>query len=162
GGATKTINESATVDGDHEVTLSGLTASTRYQYSVDAGGGTVAQGSFSTAVMPGEPFTFIVYGDNRTNPSDHQSVVNALANEAVDFLLNTGDVVETPTLPEYQSFFDIEAPLLADHPLFPALGNHEYAGGAGTQMWTSMFVTPSQSSTTERYYSFDYGNSRFV
>jgi hypothetical protein len=154
GGATQMVTDAATTSGRHELTLSGLSASTRYAYTVDAGGGTTQSGEFNTAVTASKPFTFIVYGDDRTNDNDHMSVVAAMAKESVDFLVQTGDVCEFCTSAQYDTFFTIEGALLAQNVMFPTLGNHEY--GAGVTAWKQQFSVP------DTYYTFDYGNSRFV
>ena len=45
---------------------------------------------------------------------------------ASDFLIHTGDFVENgASLAQWQSFFDIESPLLGGRCLFAAVGNHE-------------------------------------
>jgi acid phosphatase type 7 len=157
GGATMMTTDAAVSTGRHELHLTGLTASTRYAYTVDLGGGLKTSGEFSTAATASQPFSFIVYGDDRTNDADHQTVVNAMANESVDFLVQTGDVIENATAAEYDNFFKIEQALLAENVLFTTLGNHEYDSGSGVTLWKQQFYVPDGS-----YYSFDYGNSRFV
>ena len=164
------FREAASPTGEHELRLTGLRHSTRYQYSVDATDGSddgwgrgaaVALGEFSTAVLRDEPFSFLLYGDNRSSEPDHRRVVEAMARESADFVLNTGDIVEHGSAAEYDGFFRVEAPLLARVVLFPTLGNHELSFGLGAGAWEHAFVTPSTTSGTRRYYSFDYGNSRF-
>jgi hypothetical protein len=157
GGATMTAMENSTSTNRHELKLTGLMASTRYSYTVDRGSGDTASGEFSTAASAGEAFSFIVYGDNRTNDSDHQTVVNAIKKEGVDFLIETGDVTEFAIASYYDTYFGIEKDLLAMNVLFPTLGNHEYSSGTGTTLWKQQFYTPDGT-----YYSFDWGNARFV
>ena len=56
----------------------------------------------------------------------HAAVVKALAAAPSDFLVNTGDLVEDGGRAfDWQTFFDIEAPLLRDRALFVSIGNHE-------------------------------------
>jgi acid phosphatase type 7 len=157
GGATQMVTDPSTSSNRHELKLINLTPSTRYAYTVDVGGGNTASGEFSTAAAAGEAFSFVVYGDNRSNSADHQSVVDAIAKESVDFLVETGDVINYPLQNEYDEYFTIEKELLLHNVLFPALGNHEYALGAGVTVWKQNFYIPDQS-----YYFFDWGNSRFV
>jgi tRNA (guanine-N(7)-)-methyltransferase len=115
----------------------GLEAATRYAYSVRVGGAVSGEGHFTTA--PGRdssaPINFLVYGDDRSDPTAHAVVVRAMAQLPCDFLVNTGDVVEDGSSAEdWQSFFDVEGALLRDHPIFVAIGNHELYGdlaGAG-------------------------------
>src|SRR5207253_1985393 len=89
GGATTSATEMSQSSNRHELKLTGLQPSTRYSYTVDLGGGTTASGEFSTEASAGESFSFIVYGDNRTNNSDHQSVVDAIKKDSADFIIET-------------------------------------------------------------------------
>jgi hypothetical protein len=119
------------------VRATGLDASARYAYTVRVGGAVLGAGHFTTA--PGRnsstPITLLVYGDDRSDPTAHAVVVRAMAQVPCDFLVNTGDMVEDGSSAEdWQSFFDVEGPLLRDHPIFVAIGNHELYGdlaGAG-------------------------------
>lgn len=160
--AMQQIAVAATDDGDHAVPIAGLLPGTRYAYRVDAGEGAIAAGEFQTAAPPGHPFTFVVYGDNRSDEEAHARVAAAIAREGADFLVNTGDIVGLPTAGEYDDFFRVEGPLLAKHVMFPALGNHEYYSGLGVDRWERAFSTPSASSGSRRYYSFDWGDARFI
>jgi len=101
-------------------------------------------------VSASEPFSFIAYGDNRTDDAAHKTVVDAMVKEGVDFIVNTGDVTEIPSTATYDTFFAIEAPLLSQNVMFATLGNHEYAAGTGTTLWQQQFVNPTASSGTER------------
>jgi hypothetical protein len=57
-----------------------------------------------------------------------------MSTTAADFLVNTGDLVSNGASPsQWQTFFDIEAPLLRERPLFAAVGNHELVDGAGIE-----------------------------
>jgi len=57
-------------------------------------------------------------------------------------------------LPHWEAFFEIERKLMARAPLFPALGNHE----GNHPRYFDLFYLPGN----ERWYTFDYGNARFV
>jgi hypothetical protein len=127
GGAPLTI-EDAPAATMHVVHTSGLPPATRFAYVVRVGGKALGQGHFTTAPRSdsGAPLKFLVYGDNRTDPTAHAAVVRALAATTSDFLVNTGDMVEDGGRAEdWHSFFDIEAKLLRDRALFVAIGNHE-------------------------------------
>jgi hypothetical protein len=129
-------------DTFHVVSVSGLAPATRYAYLVRAAGVTVGTGRFATSpatnaagAEPGEPsLRFLVYGDDRTDPSAHQLVVRAMTAAPSDLLVNTGDLVEDgASAADWQSFFDAEASLLRDRALFVAIGNHElYDDAAGS------------------------------
>lgn len=110
------------------VRVTGLEPGTAYAYRVLLAGALVSEGHFRTAPADdaGAPQTFLVYGDDRTDPAAHASVVQAMRQVPSDFLVNTGDMVEDGSSPaDWQSFFDVEAPLLRDRPLFVSIGNHE-------------------------------------
>src|SRR5208283_1336658 len=99
-----------------------------YSYMIRVDGKIVGQGRFSTATKQasGARLKFLVYGDDRTDATAHAAVVRALAATPSDFLVNTGDMVEDGGRgADWQSFFDVEAPLLRDRPIFVAIGNHE-------------------------------------
>ncbi|HTJ44594.1 MAG TPA: metallophosphoesterase [Kofleriaceae bacterium] len=161
-------------DGDHEVTASdtqrhevvvdGLRPATRYRYKVTVAGATQS-GELTTAPEPGTdaPLTFVVYGDTREYAESHRRVMERIRNEVPDFLLGTGDMVDEGSKGEqWQTFFDIEGPLLRDNVLYPALGNHDRQGrGRTADTYRAFFAVPENSPDPERYYAFTYGASRF-
>ncbi|HVH47163.1 MAG TPA: metallophosphoesterase [Labilithrix sp.] len=127
--------ESAEVRSLHAVTLSGLAPATRYSYAVRTGTAS-KPATFVTAPRDDgdAPFRFLAYGDNRSDEAAHAAVVRAMAKAPSDFLVHTGDFVEDGSNPvQWQTFFDIEAPLLGARCLFSAVGNHELTDGAGIE-----------------------------
>jgi hypothetical protein len=144
----------------HAVEITGLNPGTTYYYMVE---GDSKGGSFVTAPLPSQPFSFVVYGDNRSNQGDHQSVVDAIMTEAPALLLNSGDLVEAGSDSGlWQTFFDVEKELLRGACMFPAVGNHELTWDPTIQLYLKWFYLPQSPSGGEKYYSFDYGNTRFV
>ena len=118
----------------HVVRLEGLTPSTVYSLSVVAGPSRLS-GGFTTAPPDDSaaPFRFLVYGDNRTDDASHAQVVRAMASIPADFILHTGDFVEDGgDARQWQTFFDIEAPLLRRTCVFAAVGNHELLDQSAT------------------------------
>ncbi|MDX9823040.1 MAG: metallophosphoesterase [Syntrophales bacterium] len=108
-------------------------ASTRYRIQ-----GTNNVGMEGRLRMPrqGRESTFFVVGDTQalTIPgsldmelSRQRMTIEAIAGDPVagDFLVHTGDLVESGNLPEYSGFFRLIAPLSAKMPLFPVKGNHD-------------------------------------
>jgi len=127
GGAVRTFDNRG-LSETSVVRLTGLQPSSRYAYAVKAGTTALGGGHFTTAPAAGSgaPLTFIVYGDDRSDPDSHAAVVRAIEQVPSDFLVNTGDVVENGgRAQDWQSFFDIESPLLRDRPIYVAIGNHE-------------------------------------
>ncbi len=153
------------MDTRHAVTLTDLTPYTAYHYRVESGGTPLSEdATFRTASPPSVPpiggeeggaFTFIVFGDTRTQHQIHHTVARRIATLAPDFVLHTGDLVEFGNdAHEWETFFEIEQELMAHTPFFPALGNHE----GNSPYYFDLFYLPGN----ERWYSFDYGNARFL
>lgn len=141
----------------HAVTLTGLAPYTVYHYRVESDGVPLSEDTtFRTAAGPDQTgFTFAVLGDNRTQHQFHQAVVDRIVTWDPDFVLNTGDLVaDGSETRQWDTFFEIERELLAHAPFFPALGNHE----GNHPNYFDFFYLPGN----ERWYTFDYGNARFV
>jgi len=127
------VIESREVRALHSILVKGLEPATRYPFTVRVGT-TTKYGAITTAPaeQSGEPFRFLIYGDNRSDGAAHSAVVVAMATRASSFLVNTGDLVDRgDSRSEWQQFFDIEAPLTRERPLFSVVGNHELTDGAG-------------------------------
>jgi predicted phosphodiesterase len=100
-------------------------------------------------------FTFAVFGDTRTQHEIHRAVVARILASAPDLALHTGDLVADGDDPaQWDTFFEIERDLLVRTPFYPALGNHE----RNSPLYFGHFGLPGN----ERWYTFDYGNARFV
>lgn len=145
-------------DTHNEVVLTGLEPDTRYWYRVrteqlsGAGDLTGDVRSFRTAVAPGTPFTFMAYGDNRTQSEIHTRLINRMWEDAheedVRFLVSTGDLVTNASpWQEWQTeFFEPALPLMGDIPYYTSLGNHEgnhesyyyYLDLPGNESWYSV------------------------
>ena len=144
----------------HSLELSGLTPSTTYHYQVKSGQTTGEDNIFQTAITPDEDFVFVAYGDTRTNASDHLSVVSRIIALNPKLVLNTGDLVEVGNS-EYQwdIYFDTIKDLARNTPIYSVIGNHE----AESPLYYNQFFLPQNNpDSTEKYYSFDYGNSHFI
>ena len=148
-----------TVQGavDQCVRLAGLAANTRYHYRVRAEGAPpTADASFKTAAGPEMgSIAFVAWGDNRTNHPIHRRLAGMVKDSGPDFVLNVGDLVEDGTrMGDWDAFFDIERELMANSPVYPAIGNHEL----NSPLYFSLFALPGN----ERWYSFDSGPAHFV
>jgi predicted phosphodiesterase len=145
------------VDTRHAVTLASLTPYTVYHYRVESGGARLSKdATFHTAAGSNQTrFTFVVFGDTRTQHQFHQAVVEQIVAQEPDFVLHSGDLVANGhSAHEWETFFGIERELMAHAPLFPTLGNHE----GDALHYFDLFYLPGN----ERWYTFDYGNARFV
>ncbi len=161
GTAADSLNQAAyspqLADSHHEVVLTDLQPDTRYWYRVRTqlvGGATDLLGdvrSFRTAVEPGTAFSFMAYGDNRTQSDVHTRLINRMWQDAHDedvrFLVSTGDLVTNASpWDEWQTeFFEPALPLMGDIPYYTSLGNHEgnhesyyyYLDLPGNESWYS-------------------------
>lgn len=148
----------------HELVLDGLDADTSYRYEVHAGPATLARGTFATAPQSeNAPIRFLLYGDTRTNPAAHASIVRAMTREAADFVLHTGDfIADGRRANDWLTYFDVAAPLIASTPLVPTVGNHDMMAGEGLGNYRARMRTPSGGSPNETYYMFQYGSVRIL
>ncbi|MBX3192542.1 MAG: metallophosphoesterase [Labilithrix sp.] len=127
------VLESKEVKALHSFLVEGLEPATRYPITVRSHGAP-KYGAITTAPRDdsGAPFRFLVYGDNRTDDAAHAAVVRAMVSSASDFLVHTGDFVsDGGSASQWQTFFDIEAPLTRERCIFSSVGNHEIVDGAG-------------------------------
>ena len=173
---------------DHDITLSGLSADTKYFYSVGATSPlseTYRSGAnyfFTTLPEKGaERLTRIwAIGDCGNNSSNQLNVRNNymqyMGENHTDVMLLLGDNAYDAGLDnEYSTnFFPIyQDSLLRNVVLWPAPGNHDYANNATRQKdhaiaYYDMFTLPANGesggvpSGTEAYYSYDFGNIHFL
>ena len=144
----------------HEITLPNLITGTTYHYKVTTANAKSADNTFKTAPQVGSGFSFVAYGDTRSNPDDHKAVINAiLTHNPQTFVLHSGDIIERGNVYEQwqTQYFDPARDMLKNTTLFPSLGNHEE-----NSLWYYDFFSVPKNSTTEAWYSFNYGNSHFV
>lgn len=149
------------------LTQEGLEPATSYGYVVrDEAGATLGEGSFTTAPTDGRPFSFLAYGDSRTDPDAHRAVVEAMRRVPSDFLVNTGDMVALgDDEDDWREFFQIETPLLRERCVFAAVGNHELTNPSpeGGLPFLQYFapIEPGGREAPRLHATFRWGNSRF-
>lgn len=135
----------------HRVQVVGLSPYTRYDYTVTCDG-QQAEGTFLTAALPSQPFKFVAYGDNRTQPQKHAAVLARMMPFRPDFVIQTGDqVADGENEKQWDEFFAVARKMMSETAYYPTLGNHERHGAP----YFRYFDLP-------RDYSFDYGNAHFV
>jgi acid phosphatase type 7 len=148
----------------HSLRVGALDSAHKYTYTVRAGGASQG-GTFTTAPKEDAKgrFTFLVYGDNRSDPVAHASVVRAMQQAPSDFLVNTGDYVEDGReASDWQQFFDAEGPMLRDRCMFGCVGNHELIERAGDNYLRYFGATIDPTKELPRLYgSFRWQNTRF-
>jgi hypothetical protein len=168
---------------EHEVTVTGLTPSGLYYYSVGSSSqelaGNDATHFFWTSPSAGtaEPTRVWVLGDSGTANAAAAAVRDAYFSATgarhTDLWLMLGDnAYNNGTDSEYQSaVFNLYPTMLRKSVLWPTLGNHDTAQSTqfvDTYPYFSIFTLPTSAqaggvaSGTEHYYSFDFGNIHFV
>ncbi len=165
---------------EHEIRLSGLTPDTKYFYAIgDTARLLVGDGDtyfFVTHPPVGtvKPIRVWVLGDPGTGNRHARAVRDAYhdftGERHTDLWLLLGDnAYDDGTDQEYQDhFFDIFPEMLRKSVVWPTLGNHDgVTADSATQSgpYYDIFTLPGNGvvpSSTEAYYSFDYGNVHFV
>jgi predicted phosphodiesterase len=157
-GQTKTVTAQLS-DGLWLAHLSGLPLDTEIAYTVSSSLGQTPPTAFKAGASRGKPFTFAAFGDTRTNHNVHRAVIDAVAEERVDFFVHTGDMVEYGGRePEWDLFFRIEDPLMRQAPIFPAIGNHDRSP---RDYFGQYFLTTHWADSLAYYYQ-DWGDLRIV
>jgi len=77
------------------------------------------------ATAPDAPVRVAIIGDTRADASLPGNVLAAVAGEAPDLVIHTGDVTAAGADGEWQSFFDASAAMLATTPLAPTPGERD-------------------------------------
>lgn len=152
----------------HRFDLAALPADTPVSYRVassDRGRRTSAH-RFRTAPPRDtkKAFTVLIWGDSGWGSDAQVDLAHQMSRRRFDLALHTGDIAY-----DHGSEFDfthrhfrVYRDLLAETPLFPALGNHDLrtAGGAPADR---AFVLPHPAEPEgRRYYSFDWGSAHFI
>ncbi len=142
--------------------LEGLAPETRYWYCVDIGI-EPSCGSFWTAPDPASTtaFEFLAFGDTRTKHDDHRKVIQTImdGDPLPRFMLHTGDFGEVGgNLKDWQTFFDIEGPLMAHAPFYGVPGNHELIAFGCGDYYNAFLDQPDDGMT----FTFVYGNAAFI
>ncbi|MBK8232149.1 MAG: metallophosphoesterase [Candidatus Eisenbacteria bacterium] len=165
---------------EHEITVMGLVANTRYYFSV------------GTSVEPlsgGDQFTYFqsapvaqsahttrawILGDSGGADYKARAVRNAFlqwnANAPIDFMLLLGDnAYDAGTDAQYQAaLFDMYPSTLRSTTLWTTRGNHDVLYSGSGNDYYDLFTLPRQGqcggqpSFSEAYYAYDWGNAHFV
>ncbi len=150
----------------HEVPLTGLLPDTQYFYEVKVDGRVVSGGvPFRTAKTSAQnQFDFIVFGDSgQWTPWMLQIADQLEGQQGVDLIVHTGDVIypdgdedkyDLHCFSQYKDF-------LKSVPMYPCIGNHDDKK-RDAEAYLENWSLPLNNLGTERYYSFDWGNVRFI
>ncbi|HXU71571.1 MAG TPA: metallophosphoesterase [Polyangia bacterium] len=152
----------ATQGTHHEAIVRGLPASTRAPYRVFVGGADAGGGDVALPDPKAHTLDFVVYGDTRNAGPVGPVLAKLAAAQTPELILYTGDFAPWGSDDAgWATFFADERALLADVPLYPALGNHEIYRDPEASRFRHFFVPPDDG--RERlYYHFRFGPAEFV
>lgn len=138
--------------------LGGLEGGQVYCYTLRDPSGRALAGPFALRTAPAtshsERIDIIAFGDSGGATDDQLMLAEQLFTVPADLILHTGDLAYPDGALEHfeVGYFGVYAKLIAETPLFPTSGNHEYdTDEAGP--YREVFVLPEP----ERWYSFDWG-----
>ena len=170
-----TASSSAT---DHEVVLQGLKPGKYYVYRVVYGpqGSEVMSGEYSFRALRHDPTEIVVavHGENRAEGTTEYSYAHGRIAEMIlglpqapqlDFAVSVGGLYRSGLGPFNEHLWWPARDLMATVPLFPTVGDTEYAGDAGLLQFDRLFDYPAHGvpgQTSHPFYSFDYGPCHFV
>ncbi|MEI6519530.1 MAG: metallophosphoesterase [bacterium] len=143
------------------VNLRDLTPDSDYSYSFNFGEDVVREYKFHTAPLDNDAsFTFVAYGDTRTNYAKHTEIAAAILTRNPRFVINSGDLVENGEDADmWKRFFLTARSLMANTVYLPVVGNHEH----NTSYFAGIFPwTKGVGEVGDDAYSFIYGGVRMV
>lgn len=147
---------------DHEVVVTGLAPAATYEY-VAASGADERGAAFGTCPAPGDRLEFMAYGDSRTYPERHRSIIERMATYPADLIFSTGDIVPEGTRAEYLDEFFYAAGDLVDHvPFLPSMGNHDDRTSFLDGLGSVFAIPPDDDGGKVPYYAVTCGNAMFI
>lgn len=164
----KTLEVPFAENAIQEAIISKLKPDTTYDYRVRSGDYAGGAYRFHTAPDTERAFSFIVWGDNRSDPDMCEKVSLEMDKEKAEFVLNVGDVVgKGSRWHEWTEHYLIPVRHWSHKwPSYVAIGNHEYGGlHGGTEVpgFEQYLAHPTiEPNSTEYWYSFDYANTHFL
>lgn len=142
------------------IAVDDLLPGARYEYVPWADDVALDAKSEIRTLAPGEPFSFLVFGDSGSGGPNQLALAEQIRQTDAAFIIHTGDVVYPRGRPEdYDArYFKPYREVLRRLVLWPALGNHDVQTNGGAA-WRSVFETPANNPVrSPTYYSFDAGN----
>lgn len=152
---------------DHTFQMLNLAPETEYLYQIQLNDTLWTEAAtFRTFPEPGDKdaFTFLALGDTGTRSSGQLALAERINEEEAAFVIHTGDVAyqSGTDLELTQNHFSVYAPLFKRAPFFPSPGDHDLRTAFG-QPYIDAFTPPGgHASDAALYYSFTYGNARFI
>ena len=161
----------------HVVPLEGLLPDTEYEYVVNSGNRHSSVHGFRTfperrADGTSDPFPFVAYGDNRSQPDRHAEVIDRILKGPVPSLVvSSGDLVKSGSDRDrwHEEFLTPAENLFAQVPILLSLGNHDLDLDAPkprplAPFWLENFVFPGLPGDPGygRWFSVDAGGVHFI
>jgi len=154
---------------DRLVKLSDLTPDSKYYYRVFAGSEDSTETAYFYTAKPAsvKQVSFFVISDSSpyegfgSTPAQ-LAVAGQIQKVDYDFGLHAGDVNQHIGEEYDLVFFQPYKDILAHAPIFPCVGNHDTYYDNTLTYQNSFNLPHNNPDSTERYYSFNYGNSHFV
>ena len=115
----------------HKVWLENLQPGQVYNYSISASSPQNKTYYFRTIPAETNEVTFVVYGDSRTNPTEHRKIVEQIIKHKPDFVVHTGDLVTNGNIYEQwgKQYFEPVKGLAEHTAIYITKGNHEGKNG---------------------------------
>ncbi|MBT3222555.1 MAG: hypothetical protein HN348_26065, partial [Proteobacteria bacterium] len=149
----------------HHVPLTGLTSGTWYYRVYDSTGRISSVYCFDVPNVNDTDLKFVAMSDmqdpgERQRFSDVATAVAAIQDDAA-FVLVPGDMAAADSNGHWWTFFDKGRDLFAEHPIVPAVGNHD-TPSSGRNTDTSSFARYFSLPDPGSYYSLDYGPAHLL
>jgi len=168
-GPTPALGSEAT-DGvtvtNHAVNLTGLVPGNRYFYRVVADPDTLTAGddTLHTAPIVPAPFRFVAFGDCGVADPNQYAVAARVDALNPDLGLILGDVIyEVGAAADFTpKYFTPYRSIIRRSVWYPVVGNHDVATANGQPFLDAFYLPTNSMDFTEKYYSWDYGNTHFV
>lgn len=152
----------------HHIVIESLSPSKRYFYSVSDGTTEIyEEESTRTARRDDETkFSFLVIGDSGVGTDTQDKVAEemerSMNQSEVDFMIHVGDVHQGSGDYYDNVYFKPYRNLLKNINAFTSLGNHDVITDNGGVYLDDFYLPHNNPDSTERYYSFRWGNAYFI
>jgi len=144
----------------HEVALTGLTAGTCYDYTVEQDA--TAKGRFCTARASGTTFSFAAIGDTNPGLNDITKLLDTTYAALPDFTIHEGDIqYYSSGLESYGYWMDKMRPMLRTGAFYPSIGNHESEKPREREEYVERFWGNPGFDGNSDYYRFESGGVWF-
>ena len=162
---------------EQKIVLYGLLSDVKHCYRIfipnndNTGVYKAVESSFKTSKGQNKPYTeFIAFGDSASVLGDQYPIAEQMEKFEPDFLIHTGDLVQNGLDKDADAqYFLPYKNIIAKHPVFFSLGNHEYGKfykDADAIKFLkknfSFFHSMPKNGKPPHYYYYDNGNTRFI